>query len=266
MKPLNNLFFSTLITLTMIFSIHAENTISEQNLDLVANDSVNAIQTIDKTSNTIKNEFKKIQFAAQIGADAVWCKYVKPMKEWHLFPWIGYSASALVDFNVVPAFTLEAGLRLSKTGDKLRADIDLDSTIITVPFIDTTLIDSSQTIVGYGTENIYSISFPVNLILNLKNSPVFLLAGIDIAYILYANSDIDYKSDNIKNSDNKNTDALNRLNTSLLFGTGCKLTIFSKCMAVRIDYRIGMTDIAKKNEWVTGFKSRDVTLSLLFYL
>ena len=55
---------------------------------------------------------------------------------------------------------------------------------------------------------------PINLILNLKDSPAFLCTGIDIAYILYANGIIDYNNNNIRNSNNKNTYSLNRLNFS----------------------------------------------------
>jgi hypothetical protein len=103
------------------------------------------------------------------------------------------------------------------------------------------------------------------LIWNLESSPVYLLAGIDVAYILYANSILDYNDENIRDSDNNETNNLNRLNTSLLFGMGFKWNAFSKTMGARLDYAIGITNIAKKGDWVTDFYSRDITLSWLFF-
>jgi GTPase SAR1 family protein len=266
MKPTNHFFLSILITITTVISSHAGNdTASSQDLEFVANDSINVEHKAAKPLINPRKDFKKIQFAAQIGADVIWLNYEKPMKEWHLFPWIGYSAAALVNFNMVPAFTIETGLRLSKTGNKLRADINLKNTVITVPFIDTAHIDSSRIITGYATQNIYSLSIPLNFILNIPYSPVFLFAGFDMAYILYANGIVDYLSSNIRDTDENTTNVLNRLNTSLLCGAGYKWNAFSKCLAVRLDIRIGVTDMAKKDNWYTGFESNDVNLSFLLY-
>jgi len=256
----------TIFVLSPMFPLLDANAkFSEQDLDLVDTSGTNVASKTPKHPDTIRADFKKIQFSAQVGADVIWLNYQQPLKEWHFYPRIGYSAAALVDLSISNIISIETGLHFSKTGNNLTAIIDLRNTGIAVPFIDSTLVDSSQIIRGYVTNNIYSLSIPVNLLLKIPNCPIFLSGGIDVGYIIFAEGILQYHNANIRDEDTDDSGLLNRWNVSLSFGIGYKFLTFSKPMAVRLDSRIGLTSLAKKNDWVTDFESEDIALSRMVY-
>jgi hypothetical protein len=218
-------------------------------------DSTNA------TKNVLTNDEKRkkrIEIQAGASIDAIWLRYENPLDDWQLHPWVSYSISGLTLFNIVAPFSIETGIRLSIIGNRTNIKSDPRTTTRHFPIIDTSLFDSSKTVYGKFQMNIYNASIPNKIVFNFKNSPVSILAGFDIGYILYADTWLKLEDPNLRDYEEEETNFLNRFNCNLIWGMKYQLNR----MAIRIEGYWGITNLAKKHEWYTDFNSRDISFSI----
>lgn len=250
----------TLIILIAILTItYADDpVIIEEDTDLF----VNEIDTVESSKEELninsKSNRKRIEIQAGASIDAIWLKYVNPMKEWKLPPWFGFSISGVSVFNIAEPFSIETGVRINRKGQRIIAEIDPENTVISLPIIDSASFDSSKMVLGTAQLNIYNAAIPVKFLINFKDSPISILSGFDLGYILYADEWIDNVDENFKDSKDEVTKALNRLNANWIFGAKYQ----KNHIAIRIEGYWGLANLAKKDEWYSDFKSREISFSM----
>lgn len=187
------------------------------------------------------------QVGISAGINRTALDYDETLSFWTLKQRTLFNLAGFIELPVSKRLDFQTGIRFVKIGN----EVDLAES--PEPFV--VILEEKFRI----TQDF--LALPATIRYSLLGRPrLYVLSGVEAGYSLSASADITYRDGSTAQQDIQKT--LNRLNLSALLGAGVAVDLAGVSLFAETRYADGLTDIPKKDRWVSAWQSRELSFNL----
>ena len=197
---------------------------------------------------------QKLKYGFELGANRTNFAYSKEADYWDSFSKNSISGMAAVKYRFNSYIDIQSGLRYVKLGNIIKYDENIDV------FGEPVHVKGSFEIM----QNY--ISIPVRFNIKIPKTPFFISAGPEMGLLFYAKMKAEEQEPEPKKGEEMITADLNLLNYCFNIGLGYNFNLFNKEFYILGLYSYGVKSIPKDLYMPLDWRTREMLLTLGFYL